>query len=425
MKVLIVNTYHYLRGGDCRLALGMAELLEGANHEVHFFSMNEEQNLSCLDESYFVSHIDYRNAIRKKNPIKTAEVALRSIYSTEAKRNIAHMLDDTKPDIAHLHSIRHHLTKSILPELRKRNIPVVWTLHDYKEICPNTSFYDGKNICEKCFGGKYSNVIWNRCKKGSLGASLVTYLEAKVNSSDRYEKCVDFYISPSIFLRNKFIEYGYDQKKIIHMPNFMELDEFKPNYKFENYVLFIGRLEREKGLLTLIKGFSKRNEHQSVKLKIAGTGSMESELKDYIKQKKVTDIEFVGFKQGQELEELTKKAKAIIIPSEWYENYPYSGLEAMAYGKPIIASQIGGIPEQVEDGVTGFLFESFNENDLAKKIDLLNTLSKEEIEKMGRKAREKVEKVNNKETYLNRIIGIYKELIARNRNKAYAQTLKS
>jgi glycosyltransferase involved in cell wall biosynthesis len=395
----------------------MANLLKKAGQEVHFFSMRGDQNFPCHDERYFISHIDYREAVRKMNPLIAVKVVSSSVYSKEAKRNIARLLNDIKPDIAHLHSIRHHLTKSILPELKKRNIPVSWTLHDYKEICPNTSFYDGKNICEKCFEGKYSNVIWNRCKKGSIGASLITYFEAKINSNPKYEKCVDLYISPSKFLRNKFIEYGYDQKRIIHIPNFIKLDEFNPHYHFEEYILFIGRLEREKGLITLIKGFVKINDGKTFKLKIAGTGSMEEELKSYVRQKKISDIEFVGSKQGKELEDLTKKAKAIIIPSECYENYPYSGLEAMAYGKPIIASRIGGIPEQVEDGVTGFLIEPFNENDLAEKINLLNRLSKEEIEKMGRKAREKAEKDNNSDIYLKRITEIYEELIEKKKQK--------
>ena len=249
MKVLVVNTYHYLRGGDCRLAFDIADLLKEAGNDVYFFSMQGKQNLHCFDERYFVGHIDHREALKKTNLINVVKVLWCSIYSIEAKRNITRLLDDIKPELAHLHSIRHHLTKSILPELKKRNIPVVWTLHDYKEICPNTSFYDGRSICEKCLGEKYLNVILNRCKKGSLGASLITYLEAKVNSNTKYEKCIDLYISPSQFLRNKFIEYGYDQKKIIHIPNFIELEDFKPHYDFEDYLLFIGRLEREKGLL--------------------------------------------------------------------------------------------------------------------------------------------------------------------------------
>lgn len=412
MKILIVNTYHYLRGGDCRLAFDMAGLLKKAGHEVHFFSMQGEQDLDCSDERYFIRHIDYREALRKKNPVNACWVAWCSLYSIEAKKNISRLLDDIRPDIAHLHSIRHHLTKSILPEFRKRTIPVVWTLHDFKEICPNTSFFNGNAICEKCRGKKYHNIILNKCKKGSLGASLITYLEAKFNSGDRYEKCVDIYISPSHFLRNKFIEYGYDGNKIIHLPNFMDLDDLIPHYSYEDYILYIGRLEKEKGLVTLIKAIGGiKNRANSLKVKIVGTGSMEKELKEQVKQMHLFNVEFVGFKQGEELENYTKNAKAIIMPSECYDNYPYSGLEAMAYGKPVIASRIGGIPEQVEDGITGFLFEPFNAEDIAVKIDLLDRLSEEKIVEMGWRAREKVEKENNIDIYLNRITEIYEGLI--------------
>lgn len=419
MKILIVNTYHYLRGGDCRHAFGLVKLLKDKGHDVHFFGMKSKKNLACPEQEYFVSEIDYRKAIKAKNPLDVFRVVWRSIYSFEASKNIARLLNKIKPDIAHLHSIRHHLTKSILPELSIRNIPIVWTLHDYKELCPNTSFYDGRTVCEDCKGQKYTNILRNRCKKGSLAASLVTYLETKINDWLDYEKYVDLYISPSKFLYNKFIEYGYDPQRIIHLPNFIKLEDFAPQHNYKNYLLFIGRLEKEKGLATMIKGFARtKSNSYSLNLKIAGTGSMDEELKGLVERMRVPNVKFLGFKHGKELEDLMKNAKAILIPSEWYENYPFSGLEAMAYGKPIIGSRIGGIPEQVEDGVTGFLFEPFNADDLAAKIDLLNSLSDSEVEEMGKRAREKVERENNSQVYLSKILQLYEELIENKKRKA-------
>ena len=412
MKILIVNTYHYMRGGDCRHAFGLGKLLQQNGHEIHYFAMKGNKNLVCGDDEYFVKEINYRKIINNRNPLNAFKVIFHSIYSIEAGKNIARLLDKVKPDIVHLHSIRHHLTKSILPELDKRNVPVVWTLHDFKEICPNTSFYNGRTICENCKGKKYANILWNRCKKGSLAASLVTYFEAKINAYFNYEKRVDLYISPSKFLKNKFIEYGYCPQKIIYLPNFIELDEFIPQYNYEDYLLFIGRLEKEKGLATMVKGFAgAKNNGRLLSLKIAGAGSMEEELKDLVDRMEVSNIEILGFKQGSELKDLTQKAKAVIIPSEWYENYPFSGLEAMAYGKPIIASRIGGIPEQVEDGVTGFLFEPFDEDQLSAKINLLNSLTKEEIKEMGQRARQKVERNNDKNIYFSNILNIYQRLL--------------
>ncbi len=412
MKVLIVNTYHYLRGGDSKYAFGLADLLQKEGHEVHFFGMKGERNLPCLDEQYFVTEINYREALKRKRFFEALKVIWRSIYSLEAKHNIVRSLQNFKPDVVHLNAYRHHLTISILPEFYKQNIPMVKTVHAYKQLCPNTSFYDGQNICEDCKGKNYFNVVSKRCKKGSFAASIVTYLEAKINDYLGYERYIDMNISPSMFLRDKYIEYGYNPNKVVHIPNFLELDSLVPHYSYEDYILFIGRLENEKGLLTLIRGFARAAEAlESLNLKIAGTGGMEEELRTLIAQMNLSKVELLGFKKGKELESLTKNAKAIIVPSEWYENYPYSCLEAMAYGKVVIASRIGGIPEQVEDGVTGLLFEPYNAEQLANTIQILDGFTKNQIVEMGRKARQKVETNNNPQTHLKAISRIYESLL--------------
>ncbi|BBO85864.1 glycosyl transferase [Desulfosarcina ovata subsp. sediminis] len=414
MNILIVNTYHYLRGGDCRHAFGLGKLLKAAGHEVHYFAMQGPDNLPCPDAKHFVSEIDFRKTMKSGGPVAALKVLSRTIYSKEARRKIAALLDEVKPDIAHLHSIRHHLTKSILSELKERNIPIVWTLHDFKEICPNTSFYDGHNICEKCKGGKYTQVVWNRCKKNSLGASLITYLEARGNSGAKYDGLIDCYISPSRFLVQKFTEHGYDPASFVHIPNFLEIDLFQSANEYRNYLLFIGRLERGKGIETMIQGFGGADCcPPPLTLKIAGEGSLQDDLEKLVRNNNIRNIEFTGFLKEKELDKVARKAKAVIIPSELYENYPFSGLEAMAYGKPVIGSRIGGIPEQVDDGVTGLLFEAFNAEDLSDKINRLNRLTPEEIRRMGAKGREKVEQINSPHQFLSKIQDLYKNLTKR------------
>jgi glycosyltransferase involved in cell wall biosynthesis len=411
MRILIINTYCYLRAGAERHAIGLGNLLENSGHDVYYFGMKSSDNLQCKGEQYFVSEIDYRKVFQRKTFLNSIKVIMRSCYSIEAKKNISKLLDLIKPDIVHLHSIRHHLTKSILPEIAKRNIPVVWTLHDYKEICPNTVLYNGKMICEKCKGRRYHNVIKYRCKKNSVRSSIITYFESIVNDRPKYEDIVDIYISPSKFLRDKFIEHGYHPEKIIRIPNFLELDTFTPEFESDNYLLFIGRLEREKGLETLIEGFAKSDYASSFELKIAGSGTMENELKDLIAKMNIPNIKLEGFKKGDELENLTRRAKAIIIPSEWYENYPFSGLEAMAYGKPVVASRLGGLPEIVEENKTGFLFEPFNSGQLSEKINILFGLDEQTLKSLGTSARKKVEEINDKYKYITKILPIYEELI--------------
>ena len=412
MKILIVNTYHYFRGGDSKYAFELADLLQKEEHEVHFFGMKGEKNLPCIDEKYFVTEIDYREALKRKKISDAFRVIWRTFYSLEAKRKIFKLIRDINPDIVHLNAYKPHLTASILPEIYKNNIPMVSTVHAYGQLCLNTSFYDGKNICEECKGKNYFNVVKKRCKKGSLAASIVAYLLAKMNDSLGYDRYISIRISPSMFLRNKYIEYGYDPNKIVHIPNFIDFNSIIPHYSYENYILFIGRLEREKGLLTLIRGFARAEEPaKSLNLKIAGTGSMEEELRAIIARTNLSKVELLGYKTGKELENLIKNAKAIVVPSEWYENYPYSCLEAMAYGKPVIASSIGGIPEQVEDGVTGLLFEAYNVEQLTNKIKILNGMEKNQIAEMGRKGRQKVETNNNSKKHLKAIFHVYESLI--------------
>lgn len=416
MKVLLVNTYHYLRGGDCRHVFGLERLLRNMGHQVHFFSMKSQANKYCRDSEFFIEHIDYREAIKNGGLLNAVNVVRNSIFSREAKIKIGELLEHVKPDIAHLHSIRHHITKSVLPELAKRNIPVVWTLHDYKELCPNTSFFNGRAICEQCKNKKYHHVILNRCKKNSLPASIITYVEALINGRSKYENLVDLYISPSHFLRQKFLEYGYAEEKIRHLPNFIEMDLFQPRFTYDNYLLFLGRLEREKGIETLIRAFLKTKGCTTLGLKIAGTGTLENSLKKIVDQSGHTNIEFLGFLRGEDLANVTMNAKAIVIPSEWHENYPFSALEAMAYGKPIIASRVGGLPEIIEDNETGLLYEPCNESQLLEKILQMNSFTEKDIEVMGRKARKKVEQVNNESDYLFHILKIYSGLMQNKKN---------
>jgi glycosyltransferase involved in cell wall biosynthesis len=412
MKILIVNTYHYLRGGDCRHAFGLARMLEEAGHEVHFFAMEDPKNLPCPDEAYFVSNIDYERALKGRNPLGALKVITRSIYSAEARKKFSRALDVIKPDVAHLHSIRHHITKSILPELGRRSIPVVWTLHDYKEICPNTHLFDGRSVCEECRGGNYFNVVRKRCKKGSLPASVVTYLEAKIDDLLGYDRYVDLYVSPSAFLRDKFIEFGYAPERIVNVPNFLEIENLTPDHRSGKYLLFLGRLDKTKGLMTLLGGFARAAESiKGLELRIAGTGPMEAELRESISRRGLSNVLMLGFVGDDQLTDLVRNAKAIVLPSIWYENYPFSVLEAMALGRPVIAARIGGIPEQVDDSVTGFLFEPCDERELAQKTAKLYGLSDDEIAAMGHAARKKVEEVNSPARYLERILTIYGGLV--------------
>lgn len=402
MKILQVNSFYYNRGGDCTHMFATTKLLEQHGHVVTHFSMNHPLNFKSPYAKGWPSYIDFKDVLKTIN-IKTAfNVIGRSIYSFEAKKCISCILDDEKPDLVHIHNILHHITPSILGEIKKRKIPIVWTLHDYTIICPNTSFITDKGeICEACKKRKFFMAPIKRCKKNSFAASIVAMLENYIHRIMNIYRHVDIFISPSNFLREKFIEFGMD-KKVITLNNFISVETIQPQYKNKGYVIYLGRLSLIKGVDTLIEA---TKSFPNILLKVIGDG----ELREAFESQNIKNVELLGFKSGRELEDLIKNAMFIVVPSQWYENFPYSILEAFAYGKPAIGAHIGGIPELIIDGETGYTFESGNVNDLRLTLrKMLRDPSK--IQEMGRNARSLVEKRLNAAQHYEKLMKIYSKV---------------
>jgi len=403
MKITQINSFYYTRGGDCTHMFATTELLRKNGHEVHHFAMNHPMNFESPDDKYWPSYIDYREAIKDKSIKNIFRVIFRSIYSLEAKKCIDRFLDDVKPDLVHIHNILHHITPSILGEIKKRGIPIVWTLHDYTIICPNTSFLtENGDICEACKKRKFFMASVKRCKKNSLGASLVAMLENYVHRLMRVFRHVDFFISPSDFLRKKFVEYGMGQK-VVTVNNFMDIADCVPCYENKDYYVYLGRLNHIKGVDTLVEAAKRVPE---VVLKVVGVG----ELKEEFEKQNISNVEFVGFKSGEELKTLTQNAMFAVVPSQWYENFPYSVLEPMAYGKAVIGSRIGGIPELIKDGETGYLFEPHNVDELVSLIKKLSS-NNGDIVRMGKNARARVEKEFNQKVHYDKLMEIYQKAL--------------
>lgn len=403
MKVLQINSFYYNRGGDCTHMFATTKLLEQHGHVVIPFAMNHPENFESKYSAYWPSYIDFKEALQSKHIKTMFDVVSRTIYSVEAKKCIGRLLDDEEPDIVHIHNILHYITPSILGEIKKHKIPIVWTLHDYTIICPNTSFLTEKGeICEACKRLKFYMAPLKKCKKNSFPASFVAMLENYVHHILNIFRHVDQFISPSEFLRKKFVEYGMG-KKVVTLNNFIDIDKFKPNYSNQGYYLYLGRLTHIKGVDTLIEA---AKSFPDIILKVVGEG----ELKEVFEAQNINNIEFVGFRSGNELEALMRNAMFIVLPSQWYENFPYSVLESFAYGKPVIGARIGGIPEMVVDGETGYTFEAGNVEDLRSKIQKLNN-EPLKIVTMGKLARERVEKIWNAEEHYKKLISIYESVM--------------
>ena len=407
MKILLINNFYYNRGGDCTYMFSLKKLLEQNGHEIITFSMNHPQNFECKDSKYFVSYINYAEEVKKNNISTGIKVLGRTIFSKEAKNKIEDLIREEKPDIAHLQNIHHHITPSILYSLRANKIPIVWTLHDYTLICPNTSFLSHGMICEKCKKRKYYWPLFTRCKKNSFGASAVAALETTIHRILRINNLVDIFIAPSKFLRDKFIEYGFNPEKIIHLDHFIDYPVAKDICSPEDYYLFVGRIAEEKGIKTLIDAAIRTNLSR---LKIAGGGPLIDDLKKYVAENdKENRIEFLGHKSRKDLLSLYKKSKFLVVPSEWYENSGLIIFEAFACGKPVLGSNIGGIPELVKDGERGLICNHGSIECLASSIKYLID-NQELTSKMGENARNYLRKNLNDRIHYTRLMDIYKKV---------------
>lgn len=380
-----------------------AALLEGMGWKNGFFSMKHPKNYDTSWSRYFVDELEFGEAYSLSQKIS---MAAKAIYSFEAQRKLHSLIADFRPDVAHLHCIYHHLSPSILPVLSAEGIPAVMTAHDLKIACPAYKMLNDTGVCERCKDGSVLNVIKHRCVRGSLAASVIVAVESALQRTmNTYQRHLTRVVVPSRFFLEKFVEWGWPREKLIYIPNYVDASSFEPAFEAGDYFLYFGRLAPEKGVATLMRAA----KAAGVKVKIAGTGPIESEL--HALQKELAgDVEFLGFRSGADLHALIREARAVVLPSEWYENAPMSVLESFALGTPVIGARIGGIPEMVIEGENGWTFESRNVDELAALLSKLKASSGEQVAQCGRSARNHVATNFNREGYLQATLALYAEL---------------
>jgi glycosyltransferase involved in cell wall biosynthesis len=261
-------------------------------------------------------------------------------------------------------------------------------------------------LCERCKGRKFYNSLFTLCHKNNFLASATYTIESYFNLWFKKYNWIRFLICPSMFSLKKHLEAGIPEKKLVHIPNFIKLQKFEPNYEPGDYILFVGRLSKEKGILTLLKAI----KGLDIELKIVGEGPMREEYEKHVRNEKITNVIFEGYKSGEELKRLYKNSAFVIFPSEWYENAPMTILETSAYGKPIIGSNIGGIPEMIINEKTGLVFKPGDYNELREKIkNLLSNPSL--IVQMGKDARKRAEEEYNAELHYKRLMEVYEKAV--------------
>lgn len=365
MKILMINKFLYPNGGSETYIFKIGEWLEKNDHEVQYFGMEHEGRCVGNRVNAYTADMDFHS----KSKLSLISNAIKTIYSKEARIQIRKVLDDFKPDVCHLNNFNYQLTPSIILEIVKwrkeaqRKCKIIYTAHDYQLVCPNHMCNNPNTHlnCEKCLDGHFINCVKGKCIHCSMAKSTIGMIEAEFWKLKSTYKYIDTIICCSEFMKSKMDSNPLFATKTVAMRNFIDKMEWKAAEK-KDYVLYFGRFSEEKGIATLVKVCKELPDVQFV---FAGTGPLEDSIKG------VRNIKNVGFKKGETLEKLIREARFSVYPSEWYENCPFSVMESQMYGTPVLGANIGGIPELIQVGKTGELFESGNAEDLQRKIQKL------------------------------------------------------
>jgi glycosyltransferase involved in cell wall biosynthesis len=406
MRILYCNKYNYPFSGTEVYLFELMELMRAEGHEVALFSMADPRGEPTEYDQHFVPHIDFK---AKAGWWQKARRAGHAIYSTDARRRMCAMIAEFRPDVAHVRNIYHHLSPSILWELKARKVPVLYHLNDFKLLCPSYNLVSQGEACEACKGGGFRHVVTTKCYPG-VGARMMLATEAYVHRwLGTYRKCVDQFLAPSQFVRDKFVEHGWDGDKFAVLPHFQKIHPLRSSIGDHGPLLYFGRLSAEKGVDDLLRSMQKIPH---LRLIIAGDGPQRGELQELAAALRLSNVEFVGHVGRAERDALIARSRFTVLPSHAYETLGKTILESYAEGRAVVASDLGSRRELIDEGETGLLYRTGDVEELAGTIRALASMP-DLAEKMGRAGWEMVRRRYAPEGHYQKLLSLYEGLVSR------------
>lgn len=403
MKVLLLNRISRQRGGADKYFLELGRLLSSRGHQVGTFTARCPGDPPVENAGLFPPSFD-----ESTDPPPSFGDKVRfffdGIYSRPAKEGLLQLLAASKPDVAHLNNIYFQLSSSVIDALSEAGVPAVFSLHDYQAFCSNAYLYRDGAVCTLCAGGQYRHGFWNRCYRGSLAASLMSYLAKKKTEDRGILKKIAAFIVPTETMKRQVQELGLTGARIEVVPNPFKSEGLKPREAWDPYVVFYGRLIRPKGIYTLLEA-SRRLPR--VPLRIYGSGPEEQGVSAFLREHRMDHVLFdTKLRWGPELEEIVGRARYILAPSEWPVPMDYVVCESLALGRAVLTGNVGGNQDLVRDGVCGRVFKAGDPADLARVMaELYDDVPR--LKSMGAEARRTVESMCGEERYLGEILRVY------------------
>lgn len=428
MKIILVNYRYFISGGPERYYFNIKEILEKNGHEVIPFSVKSSRNVPNDYEKYFLDIVDdevYFAQAKKKTPKMILKSFTRMFYSFEAKKKMKQLISDTKPDLVYIMQMHNKISPSIVYAAKEMKVPVIHRISDFQYMCPNALFYNDRiGVCEDCLKGKRMSCVKYKCVLNSPVYSGIKMMAKCLHDMMRVHQRIDAFVVPSEFTLGKLHEYGIPMEKLNHIPTFFNLKEVNPDVEYKPFVLFVGRIEKQKGLMSLVKAF----ETIPYELKIIGFSNdgYEDELKNYLGRPingdlnvedstaygKNGNIHFLGRKNFEDIVPYLKSCMCTVVPSEWYDNFPNVVLESYAYKKAVIATDFGSLQYMVEEGKTGMKFKYADLDDLRRCVSYM--LEHPEASKtMGENAYHLIETKYSPDSHYNKLIKLMNKVIGK------------
>ncbi len=403
MRILQVNKFFYRRGGVEVVLFDTIKGLRQRGHEISEFAMVHGNNMPSEYSAYFASEVP--ELLGKQDWSVKWNIFKRLFYSAEIEKKLGALVMAAEPEVAHLHSVYHHLSASTFLKLRELGVPMVLTAHDFFPISPSRNFLRGETLCEHCYKNSF-NCIRYRCIDNKLLPSIAGVLEAHYYRYKKIWQHIDMYICPSKFMANKLVEYGFPASKMRVLPNPFAV---QPNqYPLGDKVVYLGRTHAEKGIKIFMEAAIRLREYKVV---VAGNGPEDAWVQEFARKNIMSNIERVGWVSGEAWKKIMLEAKVIVVPSLFYENCSLAILEAMSYGRIVVTVDRGGNPELITDGVSGFLARPEDPADLAKTIVRAMQTDEAQAQAIALAAKQTLERNHKPEDYLNGLEKIYKEVI--------------
>lgn len=398
MNILNVNQSSIIRGGSDIYWQSLSGLLKENNHVVYdYYSIeNGRDKTNCI----------YPKALDFENPDLMS--ILKYCYNVDAGKKIARFISDKKINTAHLHIYYGKLTASILKPLCEANIPIVQTLHEYKLVCPTYKLYRNGNVCHECRNNNFYNALVNKCNRNSFSRSLLSTVESYVSLLCGSQSKIEHFITVSDYQRNEILKMGFAPHNVTTIHNFIDDSGFEPSHKNPEYILYFGRIEKEKGIDVIIDA-ARILCTKNIKFILAGEGSYLNRARSIVNELGLSNIEFLGYKNKNEIIELINGSFTVIAPSLWYETFGLVLLEAFSCAKPVIASNIGGMTEIINDGVDGFLVLPGSAEELAEKIEFIVS-NPRQAQYMGEAGYKKQKSVFSKQAHFKKLMSVYSQV---------------